>query len=297
MADEEDVIDRLLSQRDEDDLIDDDWARELEERKREIVRQKAEEQEEHQRQRQRRRQCRLRSRSPRAQPTRQSRSPRALRLSPRQQDKNRKHPPGGRTFLTNEVEWNAHLSEQHRRRRLKNVKSSFKQFPALAKHLFKQGQGRTGSKGPRVSAKGARHKSAVRNNERLRRNLKQATKRVLHLADAAEAHRTPMTQFKIDMLRATMTSKVLLHRVVPPHPETREEKEQFGHEYGGLLHLEGWLSALDGVTDPAETALKLVSVGVRVPVDVSGLTREQVKPLGIDKPTRMAMKVALGELV
>jgi hypothetical protein len=212
-----DMIDRLLEQGDEIELLEpqyETWAAELRERKGTLEGEL----------------------SPRAASTRGA-AGRGRRKSPRGGGRGRRgrqnnassaaaskrsSPRPGRSagsvlpaWITDSSRWHERMAEKGRRRRLKQMKSTFERFPEVRKHLYTQSGGRHDSHKPRKALQGERLRTQAWNSERLRKQLRRSAKKVLRCCSDDYVRKTHKTQFLIELNRAAMSSKVTLHRLVP----------------------------------------------------------------------------------
>lgn len=199
------MIDRLLEQGDEIDLLEPQyatWATELRERK-----------------------DTLKELSPRAARTVTGRKRQRRKKKSGNQNGNasrRVSPRPGRSagavlpaWITDSSRWQERMAARARRRRLKQMKSTFERFPEVRKHLYKQSGGRRDSHKPRKSIQGERLRTQAWNSERLRKQLRRSAKKVLHCCSDDYIKKTHKTQFLIELNRASMSSKVTLHRLIP----------------------------------------------------------------------------------
>ena len=129
-------------------------------------------------------------------------------------------------MVTDSNLWFQHGAEKKRRHRLVTIKSSFDQFPAMRKHLFKQHRG---SKKTKMTAKEATKKTEIWETNRLRRQLKRAARNILECCDCSYVEATNKTKLDIEITRSTMATKILLNRLVPKtatSKSTSTEKEE-----------------------------------------------------------------------
>ena len=133
-------------------------------------------------------------------------------------------------FITDSNLWSSHLLEKKRRHRLLNVKSSFDQFPAMRKHLYTQFKG---SKKLKMGAKEATLKTKEWENERLRKQLKKAAKKVLKCTEPLYLQKQNRTKWEIEMSRTTMATKCLLNKIVPSNDQDSNQQSHYnGTDFG-----------------------------------------------------------------
>ena len=118
-------------------------------------------------------------------------------------------------WITDYTQRQKYMAERDRRRRLTNMKSTFQRFPEVRKHMYRQSGGRRDAYKPKICAQGERLRVQAWNSERLRKHLRKAAKTVLKCCDDQYINKTRKTQFLIELNRATMSSKVMLHRLIP----------------------------------------------------------------------------------
>lgn len=120
-------------------------------------------------------------------------------------------------------------ARRRQRKRLKQVQSSFTQFPSMRRHIFKQFVG-SRTKKPHVTAKQATLRTNEWENNRLRIQLKRAAKKVLHCCNADYVSSTNSVKLLIEISRTSMKTKILLHKAVP---NNENEGEQQQNAYSG----------------------------------------------------------------
>jgi hypothetical protein len=133
-------------------------------------------------------------------------------------------------YITDSNLWFQHAAEKKRKNRLKSVQSSFQQFPELSKHMFKRC---VGSKNKKINVSKEIAKTQQWENNRLRKQLKGATKKVLQCCSYSYVQKTNETKLLIEISRTTMGSKILLEKVVPLSNVLSNGKDEQQNIYDG----------------------------------------------------------------